>query len=93
MAASALENARHLAKHVRQIRGVHLAFKPRSPILVLLLPRSLTGSRSARRRRASWRVCTPSSPVVSGSSLTPDMTTVDITRYAAILEQIISQEA
>ena len=76
VATGALENARHLAKHVRQIPGAHLAFKPRSPILVLLLPRSLAEFPGGLR-----------------IELTPNVTAVDITRYAAILDQVISQEA
>ena len=92
LAASALENARHLAKHVRQIPGVHLAFKPRSPILVLLLPSSLAGNVLPDSMDALENVY-PEFPGGLRIELTPDVTTVDITRYAAILEQVISQEA
>lgn len=92
LAASALEKARHLAKHVRQIPGAHLAFKPRSPILVLLLPRSLAGA-VLPDTAAVLEDVYPEFPGGLRIELTPNMTTVDISRYAAILEQIISQEA
>lgn len=92
LATSALENARHLAKRVRQIPGAHLAFRPRSPILVLLLPRSLAGNVLPDTTDALEDLY-PEFPGGLRIELTPDMTPVDITRYAAILEQVISQEA
>ena len=92
LAASTLENARLLAKHVRQIPGVQLAFKPRSPILVLLLPRSFAADVLPDSMDALEDVYAEF-PGGLRIELTPDMTTVDVTRYAAILEQVISQEA
>lgn len=92
LAASALENTRALAKHVRQIPGVHLALKPRSPILVLLAPRAATGDTLSNAVDTLDGVY-PELPGGLRVELTPDMTTIDVTRYAAILEQIINQEA
>ena len=92
LATSALENARALAKHVRQIPGVHLALKPRSPILVLLAPRSVAGN-AVPETVDTLDGAYPELPGGLRVELTPDMTTVDVTRYAAILEQIIGQEA
>ena len=92
LATSALENARALAKHVRQIPGVHLALKPRSPILVLLAPRSVSGN-ALPETVDTLNGVYPELPGGLRVELTPDTTAIDITRYAAILEQIISQEA
>ena len=92
VAMGALENARYLAKLVRQMPGVHLAFKPRSPILVLLLPRSVPINVLPATARALDGVY-PELPGGLRIELTTDMTTVDITRYAAIFEQVIGQEA
>lgn len=92
IATRALENARYLAKLVRQIRGVHLAFKPRSPILVVLLPRSVP-EYTLPETVGMLDGVYPEFPGGLRIELTPDMTTVDITRYAAILEQVIGQEA
>lgn len=91
-ATSALENARQLAKHVRQIPGVHLAFKPRSPILVLLLP-YLADDNTLPETMDTLDGSYPEFPGGLRIELTPDMTEIDITRYAAILERVISQEA
>ena len=92
LATTALDRARDLAKHARQIPGVHLAIRPRSPILVLLVPRPIAGNvlpETARVLDGAY----PEFPGGMRVELTPDMTTVDITRYAEILEQVVSQEA
>ena len=91
-AARALENARMLAKHMRQVAGVRLAFKPQSPIIVILLPHRIV--RSVLPEGAD--VLGGAYPELPGGlriELTPDMTTEEVTRYAAVLEQIITQEA
>ena len=92
LATRALENIRALAKHLRQITGVHLALKPRSPILVLLAPRSVAADTLPEAAETLNGVY-PELPGGLRVELTPDMTTGDITRYAAILEQILGQEA
>lgn len=91
VATDALAAARMLAKRMRQLPGVHLAFKLQSPILILLVPRveSVRG--------------TPGVEVVSGAypelpgglriELAEDALGTDLSRYAATLEQTISQEA
>lgn len=92
LAASALENVRRLAKHARQLAGVHVAFKPQCPILVLLLPQTP----SPDRLPDGFEVLEGVYPELPGGlriEFAPDMTTEDVTLYAANLERIISQEA
>jgi hypothetical protein len=90
-AATALKHARRLAKRARQFPGVHLAFKPGSPIIVLLVPDPPI--------RRTWSenidVLGDAYPELPGAlriELAADMTAEDVTGYAAILEQIIGQE-
>jgi hypothetical protein len=92
LAASALEHARRLAKRVRQIQGVHLAFKPRSPILVVLLPRPVDAE-ALPKTMDDLAGLYPELPGGLRIELTADVTTFDISRYAAILEQAMSREA
>lgn len=92
LAASALDHARRLAKRARQIQGVHLAFKPRSPILVLLLPNRVTAQALPETMTALDRVY-PEFPGGLRVELTAEVTTADISRYAATIEQVMSQEA
>lgn len=92
LATSALEEARRLAKQVRQIPGVHLAFKPRSPILVLLLPHAVDGNALPETMNALAGEY-PELPGGLRIELTTDVTATEISRYASIIEQVISQEA
>lgn len=92
VAASASENARRFAKQVRQLAGVHVAFRVQCPIVVLLLPRLPSPDRLPDGVEA-LEGAYPELPGGLRVELAPDVTTEDITRYAAILEQIISQEA
>ncbi|MGB5567417.1 MAG: hypothetical protein WBN93_13950, partial [Acidimicrobiia bacterium] len=85
LATTALDKARDLAKHARQIPGVHLAIRPRSPILVLLLPKPIAGN-VLPETACVLNGAYPEFPGGLRVELTPDMTTVDVTRYAAILE-------
>jgi len=92
IAANALENVRRLAKHARQFAGVHVPFKPQCPILVLLLPRTPSTDSLPDGAKVLEGVY-PELPGGLRIELVPDMTTEDVTRYAANLEQIISEEA
>jgi hypothetical protein len=92
LAASALENARRLAKHIRQIPGAYVAFKPRSPILVLLLPHAVAGDALPDTMNALGGEY-PEFPGGLRIELTADVTATEISRYAAIIEQVISREA
>lgn len=59
---------------------------------MLLVPRPIAGNvlpETARVLDGAY----PEFPGGMRVELTPDMTTVDITRYAEILEQVVSQEA
>jgi hypothetical protein len=91
-AERALDGARALRKRLRQIRGIQSAWKPQSPVLIVLLPRVAS---------PVTEVATVSSTVLSYPELpggirleiVGDVSTSDITRYAASLEEAIIREA
>lgn len=90
-AEDALNGMRNLAKRLRQIPGVHVAFKPQSPILVLLVPWA-----DAAQGIAGIEALSHAYPELPGGiriELTDDELGVDLNRYAATLEQAISEEA
>ena len=90
-AEDALDRMRNLAKRLRQIPGVHLAFKPQSPVLVLLIPRA-----EALRDTPGIEILTGVYPELPGGirmEFDEGAFGVDLNRYAATVEQIISQEA
>lgn len=91
VAAEALENARRLAKRLRQRPGVDVALRPQSPILVLLLRSPLAADECPEGVEALDGVY-PEMPGGVRVELAPDMTMKDVNRYAANLERIISQE-
>ena len=91
-AASSLENVRRLAKQAKQLAGVHVAFKLQCPILVLLLPQAPSPDHlpdGVEILEGVYREL----PGGLRVELSPNMTTEDVTRYAANLERIISEEA
>lgn len=92
LATHALESARLLAKRVRQIPGVQLAFRPHSPILILLLPHGATGHALPDTMKTLGNEY-PEFPGGLRIELTSDVTPSEITRYAAAIERIIGQEA
>lgn len=92
IAANALQNMRRLAKHARQLSGVHVPFKLQCPILVLLLPRTPSPDHLPDGAEVLEGLY-PELPGGLRIELAPDMTTEDVTRYAANLERIISEEA
>lgn len=92
LASSALEGVRLLAKRTRQIPGVHVAFKPRSPILIVLLSHLVDGNPLPETMELLGSDY-PEFPGGLRIELAPDMAAGAITRYAAIIEHIIGQEA
>ena len=90
-AADSLERMRNLAKRLRQIPGVHLAFKPQSPILVLLVPRL-----EAVKDMPGIEVVSGAYPELPGGiriELDDDASGIDLNRYAGVFEETISREA
>ncbi len=87
-----LDGARALLKRLRQIRGVQPAWKPQSPVLTMLLPRDvgpITGVDAIVTSVLDY----PELPGGVRIEVTGDVSTADITRYAATLERAIIQEA
>ncbi len=91
MAEDALGGMRNVAKRLRQIPGVHLAFKPQSPILVLLVPRTeaMEGLPGIEVVSSAYREL----PGGIRIELLENASGADLNRYAATLEQTINQEA
>ena len=92
LATRALESARLLAKRVQQLPGVHLAFRPRSPILIVLLPHAVRADALPDTMHTVGNEY-PEFPGGLRIELTSDVTPPEITRYAAAIERIIGQEA
>ena len=93
VAAEALFDVRHLAKRLRQLRGVQLPIRPQSPIIVALLTFS---SRSDARALPGLTTLEGDFPEYPGGiriELPIDATGFDLTRYAASLERMIMEEA
>lgn len=91
--ARALADARYLVKRLRQVKGVQLAIRPQSPVVVALLPFSFG------RGDVEVPGVTPLEgdfaefPGGARIEIPFDDTGFDVTRYAAELEQVISEEA
>ena len=93
LATSALENARDSCETRAGKSPVFiLRSNPEARFSCCSLPRPLQATPCPRRLDVLDGVY-PELPGGLRVELTPDMTTIDVTRYAAILEQIISQEA
>ncbi|MGB9359551.1 MAG: hypothetical protein WCC01_13450 [Acidimicrobiia bacterium] len=92
LAAELLESGRLLAKRLRQLAGVQIAIRPQSPILTLLVPRvneiagEIPGVKLLGRRY-------PELPGGIRIELPPDARGAELSRYAASVEETISQEA
>ena len=88
----ALEDGRLLAKRLRQLPGVQIAIRPQSPILTLLLPRVL--ERMGEQPGISLLGdLYPEFPGGIRIELPQDARSADLNRYAATIEETISQEA
>lgn len=93
VAASALADLRRLAKRLRQLKGVQVAIRPRSPVLIVLLPFSIAADDFASPGVTTLEGHFPEYP--GGVRIEPpfDAAGFDVSRYAAGLEQVIMEEA
>ncbi|MFV9672943.1 MAG: hypothetical protein ACNYZH_06915, partial [Acidimicrobiia bacterium] len=93
VAASALADVRRLAKHLRQLEGVQVAIRPRSPVLIVLLPSSSGIDDFAYPGVTTLKRNFPEYP--GGVRIEPpfDAAGFDVNRYAAGLERVIMEEA
>ena len=92
LATEALRNARLLSKRLRQLPGVEIAFKPQSPIVIVLAPRVRLGPHD----EPGMTPIGSDYPELPGGiriELAQDAGSDELSRYAASLEQTISQEA
>lgn len=92
LATDTLRHARLLSKHIRQLPGVEIAFKPQSPILIVLTPQVRLGPNT----EPGMTPIGSDYPELPGGiriELTQDAGSDQISRYAASLEWTISQEA
>ncbi len=93
VAAETLGEMRRLAKRLRQLRGVQLAIRPQSPVIVVLLPFSPGPHSLALPGVTALADDFPEYP--GGVRIEPPVNTpgAGITRYAASLERLITEEA
>jgi len=92
LAAEALESGRLLMKRLRQLAGVQIAIRPQSPILTLLVPRvnEIVGEDPGMELLGGRY---PELPGGIRIELPPDARSAELSRYAASIEETISQEA
>jgi hypothetical protein len=93
VAAEALSDVRHLAKRLRQLRGVQLPIRPQSPVIVALLTFSSGTDARALPGLTTLEGDFPEYPGGIRIELPIDASGFDLTRYAASLERIIMEEA
>lgn len=93
IATNALGDVRRLAKGLRQVRGVQLAIRPQSPVIVALLPFSPGTRLLALPGVTALEGDFPEYP--GGVRIEPssDASSSVLTRYAADLERLIMEEA
>ena len=91
-ARAALEGARLLAKRLRQLPGVHIAFRPQSPVLVALAPRAgaWVAEEVGVTLLSEWY---PELPGGIRIEVPQDASGDDLDRYAARVVQSIGREA
>ena len=89
----ALDGTRWLVKRLRQLRGVQLAIKPQSPIIVVLLP--VTPGSQALAVAGVTALGDHFPEYAGGIRIEPPFDEVgfDLSRYAADLERFILEEA
>ena len=89
----ALDGTRWLAKRLRQVRGVQLAIKPQSPIIVALLP--ITPGSQTLAVAGVTALGDDFPEYAAGIRIEPPFNAggFDLSRYAADLERIIVEEA
>ncbi len=92
VAAIALAHVRQLAKRLRQLKGLQVAIRPRSPVLIVLLPFSSGVDGFTFPGVTTLESHFPEYP--GGVRIEPpfDEAGFDVSRYAAGLEQVIMEE-
>ena len=93
VATQALADVRRLAKRLRQRKGVQVAIRPRSPVIVMLLPFSVEENDLGMPGVTSLNGDFPEYPGGVRIEIPLDAAGFDLTRYAAGLEQVIMEEA
>jgi hypothetical protein len=88
----ALNSTRALLKRLRQIRGVQPAWKPQSPVLIMLLPRAVPPFGDTQVIDTTG-LSYPELPGGIRIEVVGNVSGADVTRYAATLERAIVQEA
>jgi hypothetical protein len=87
-----MDDARTLLKRLRQIRGAQPAWKPQSPVLIMLLPRGVALFAEPQVIDTAG-LSYPELPGGIRIEVVGDVSGADVTRYAATLERAIIQEA
>lgn len=93
VAARALGDVRRLAKRLRQLRGVQVAIRPQSPLIVALLPFSPGPGLLALPGVTALEGDFPEYPGGVRIEPPPDETDSGLSRYAGDLERLITEEA
>jgi hypothetical protein len=93
VAQETLAEVRRLAKRLRQLRGVQVAIRPQSPVIVVLLPFSPGTYLQALLGVTALHGDFPEYPGGVRIELPVDAVGFDLTRYAANLERLIKEEA
>ena len=93
VARKALADARRLAKRLRQLKGVQLAIRLQSPVIVLLLPFALHENGLEMRGVTSLESNFPEYPGGVRIEIPLDAAGFDLNRYADGLERVIMEEA
>jgi len=92
-AVEALGTARLVAKRLRQLPGIHLALRPRSPVVIVLSPRRIRLVRPPVAGLSSLGDDFPEYPGGYRIEIPADVTGPEVLRYAADLEQRLAGEA
>ncbi len=93
VAQETLAEVRRLAKRLRQLRGVQVAIRPQSPVIVVLLPFSPGTYLQALPGVTALDRDFPEYPGGVRIELSVDAVGYDLNRYAANLERLIMEEA
>ncbi len=93
VAARSLADVRRLAKRLRQLKGVQVAIRPKSPVIVVLLPFSASADDLGTPGVTALNGDFPEYPGGIRIEIPVDAAGFDLTRYAAGLERAIMEEA
>lgn len=89
----ALEEARRLVKRLRQVRGVHVAIRPQSPVIIALLPNRLHAGAPPPPGTTALGGEFPEYPGGVRIELPEGESRGHFDRYAAGVEQFVAKEA